>query len=90
MNDRKNNFEETLGNEEWLKENYEKLKAVFPQMWTHVANLEGPVIGFKLKVIGIDWRSEAEFGRVLMFFEKIGLIQRDNVLVRANPNFELS
>lgn len=48
-------------------------------------------MGFQMKLMGIDWRTDAEFGRVMVFFESIGLMQRQNVYqVRCNPNWEFS
>lgn len=80
-------FRTTLGNEEWMKANTEALKKLLPETWTHVSNLNGLQIGFNFKLLGIDWRSELEFGKVMVFLEKIGLMQRDGVLVRGNHQY---
>lgn len=78
-------LEETLGNEQWMKDNVHKIKAIFPETWTHVANLKGLQIAFQLKLHGVDWRSEEEFAKCMMFFEKTGVLQRDGLLVRRAP-----
>lgn len=78
---------DTLGNEQWLRENEAKVKALFPDTWTHMENLNGMQIGFQFKLLGIDWRNEQEFGRCMVYLEKLGFLQRQNGLqVRANPS----
>ena len=52
---------ETLGNEAWLKENETKVKNLLPKTYTHINNLNGLKLGFNLKLLGVDWRSESEF-----------------------------
>lgn len=80
------NLIDTLGNKTWLKENEAKIKEMLPETWTHMENLNGLKLGFHLKLIGVDWRSQDEFGRVMLFLEKIGMLQRQNGYhVRANP-----
>lgn len=69
-----------------MKKNEDAIKSIFPETWTHIENLDGSRIGFRLKLIGVDWRSEDEFGRVMMFFEKIGILLRDGYLVKRNPH----
>jgi hypothetical protein len=79
---------DTLANEEWWKKNTEAVKKMLPLTWTHIANLEGLKIGFAMKLIGLDWRTQDQFGRIMVFFEKIGVMQRQNVYhVRANPDW---
>ena len=75
-------IQDTLGNQKWMEGNAAKVKALLPETWTHVANLNGLQIGFGLKLIGIDWRSENEFGRCMVFFERCGLMKRDGLLVK--------
>jgi len=76
----------TLGNEAWLQKNEGALKRILPETWTHIENMNGLKIGFSLKLLGVDWRSEKEFGRVMVFLEKIGIMQRrNNYSVRGNP-----
>jgi hypothetical protein len=78
-------LQHTLGNETWLRQNEAKLRALLPETWTHIENLNGLKLGFGLKLIGVDWRSPEEFGKVMLFLEKVGIIQRQNgYQVRAN------
>jgi hypothetical protein len=78
-------FKDTLGNVNWLRVNEAALRALLPETWTHMDNLDGLKIGFGLKLLGIDWQSEDEFGKVMIFLEKVGILQRQNgYQVRAN------
>jgi len=64
--------------------NTEKLKGLLPETWTHMNNLNGLKIGYGLKLLGIDWRSEDEFGKIMVWLEKIGIMIRQNTYqVRA-------
>lgn len=77
---------DTLGNLAWLVENEAAIREMLPETWTHVSNLDGLQIGFKLKFLGVDWRSAEEFGMTMLWLEKIGMVQRDGMTVRRNPN----
>ncbi len=80
-------LQDTLGNMEWLRANEDAVKKLLPENWTHIENLNGMKLGFGLKLVGIDWRSEDQFGKVMLFLEKIGFMQRQNgYQVRANPS----
>lgn len=81
-----NGLRETLGNIEWLRANEDKIKDILPETWTHIHNLNGLQMGFKMKLLGIDWRSEDEFGRVMVFFQKTKLMLMDGLLVKRNPH----
>lgn len=74
----------TLGNTEWLKKHENEVKELLPKTWTHIENISALKLGFKLKLLGIDWRSEDEFGKVMVFLEKIGFMLRDGYKVRVN------
>lgn len=76
----------TLGNSAWLRDNETNLREMLPDTWTLMTNLNGVQIGFRLKLIGVDWRNEDEFSRVMIFLEKVGIMQRKDYLVRRNPD----
>jgi len=76
------NLADTLGNEKWMAENADKIKALLPETWTHIQNINGLHLGFGLKLLGIEWRSEDEFGKCMLFFERTGLMLRDGMLVQ--------
>ena len=78
-------LQETLGNDAWLRANEAAIKALLPETWTHVANLNGLQIGYGLKLLGIDWRSQDEFGRVMVFLERAKFMLRDGMNVKRNP-----
>ena len=78
-------LQDTLGSDQWLRDNEDKVKAMLPETWTHIGNLNGLQIGFRMKLLGIDWRSQDEFGRVMVFLERAKFMLRDGMLVRRNP-----
>jgi len=80
--ERSMSLQDTLGNEQWLRDNEDKVKALLPDTWTHMGNLNGLQIGFGLKLLGIDWRSEDEFGRVMLFLERQSRFQLSAVRLR--------
>lgn len=81
-----NELRKTLGNREWLTANETAIKSLLPVTWTLATNLDGPRLGFGLKLLGVDWSSADEFGLVMVFLEKVGLLQRRDYQVRANPS----
>lgn len=79
-------LKDTLGNEAWLRENEVKIKSLLPQTLTLATNINGLQLGFSLKLLGVDWRSPDEFGKIMVFLEKIGILHRENgYQVMANP-----
>ena len=79
-------LQETLGNDAWLRDNEAQVKAMFPETWTHIGNLNGLQIGFKMKLMGIDWRSEDEFAKVMVFLTKAGFLLMQDQTVKRNPH----
>lgn len=75
----------TLGNEQWVRAHTAQIKAILPETWTHVQNLNGMYIGFQLKLLGIEWRTQDEFSKCLIFFERVGIMQRNGLHVRRSP-----
>lgn len=78
-------LENSLGNENWLKNNEERVKALFPIMWTNIQELNGIKLGSDLRLLGIDWRTDKEFEMIMVFLEKLGFILRDGHKVKRNP-----
>jgi hypothetical protein len=77
---------ETLGNEAWLRANEQKVKDMLPETWTHVSNLNGMQLGYRMKLLGIDWRSEEQLAKVMVFLTKTGFLLMNGQTVRRNPN----
>ena len=69
---------DTLGNEQWIREHEVEIRKLLPDTWTHINNIHGLKLGFGLKLLGVDWRSDDEFGKVMVFLERIGILQRQN------------
>lgn len=78
-------LEKTLKDPEWVKKNEKTLKELFPETWTNVGNLNPLKIGFTFKLLGIDWRTNDHFAKVMIYLEKIKICLRDNYLVKRNP-----
>ena len=84
-------FHDTLFNHTWLKKNENAIKALMPETWTNIQNIDPIPLCFKLKVLGVDWRSENDFGSIMAFFVKLGFYLRDNgFLFKRNPNTVMS
>lgn len=60
---------------DWLKKHYEELKGLFPEVWTHSSNINFLAIRFRLKLMGVDYRSEKEFTSIMVYFTKIGVCE---------------
>ena len=58
------------------------LLQTFPETWTHVKNLNMLQIGFRLKVLGIDWRSNADLGAARVILTREGILEMDGVLMQ--------
>ncbi len=78
---------ETLGNEKWMKDNTEKLKQLLPFQWTMIDQAIAVKLGFNFKLLNIIWTTQDEFGRIMAFLERIGLMHRKGMSIRANPDY---
>lgn len=81
----------TLGSELWLRLHEKELREALPKEWTALKAGDGREVAMKaawnLKLVGIDWRTTDEFGRIMVFLEKLGILQRQNgYQVRGNPS----
>ncbi len=76
------NFRTTLDNKEWKEKNLPVIKRIFPETWTHTANIDFLKIRFQLKLIGFDYRSDDEVAAILARLEKEKIVLRDGELLR--------
>lgn len=77
---------DTLGNDKWLKRNEDKIRDMLPEKWTPIYDIGPLSIGFKLKLLGVSWTTDAEFGLTMAFlYHKKIMLLEDNLVVR-NPN----
>lgn len=86
-------LQETLGNAQWLIDNYPKLRELFPTARTQ-ADLEFLTrLGFRLKVVGVDWRSNDELLQVMLLCHHLGLYDQwrsgDALWVARSANTQL-
>lgn len=77
---------QTLGNPDWIKENEQRLKSIFPKTWTHFDNLDVLLIELELKFIDVNFSNVQELVNILFYLEKIGiLLINSSFNVKANP-----
>ena len=67
----------TVGNKQWRDENRKALRELFPETLTHIANINFLSIGYRLKLLGVDWRSQDELAECLTQFEMSGILHRE-------------
>ena len=80
-------YVDTLYSTEWLIVHHDRLIDCFPDMWTHIDNLDLTKFGFKMQLLGVPWETEEHLKAILTFFESLKMLSRSNdVLIRANPN----
>ena len=70
----------------WLKENETDIKNLLPETWTHVQNISVLKIGFGLKLLGVNWQTEDELSKILVYLIRLGMIERDKMLIRRSHN----
>ena len=77
----------TLFDLDWLRNHESTLKSVLPTTSTHIQNFDTLKFGYRLKLMGIDWRSTDDLAFILVHLTRIGiLVQIDMYHVQANPN----
>lgn len=76
----------TVANKQWRDKNRKALRELFPETLTHHANLNFLGIGFQLKLLGADWRSQDELAECLMHFEMSGIVHREGVLFKRGKD----
>ena len=70
-------FPETLGNIAWWHQNEREIREWFPPYWDHITQDTGLKIGFRLKVLGVDWRDEKTFGKIMDYIRCMGIYEYD-------------
>lgn len=63
-----------------------ELRQLFPKSWTHMSNVSLLPVAFKLKLLGIDWRSNEDFGKAMVVLERMEVFERKDYLVRRSMN----
>lgn len=68
--------------DEVLAKHETAIKALFPDTFTHVANINMLAVRYQLKLLGFDYRTEQEFATLMALFETKGLILRDGMMLK--------
>lgn len=79
------NLEQTLDDDQWVRAHEDQIREMLPETWTHVSNIDQVRFGFRMKVLGIDWKSYADLGAIFAALERKRIMIRDGVIVRYNP-----
>lgn len=67
----------TIFNQIWLDANRKSLVELFPDTWTDAKNVNMMMLGYRFKVLGIDWKTDAEFGKVMVALGKVKVYDAD-------------
>ena len=78
MNNFQKNLKSTILNVDWLKEHAQSVLDIFPETWTHYHNVSFVQIAFRLKLLGIDFRSDEDFRVLMDALFKVRLIALDD------------
>lgn len=76
---------QTLGNKHWLMHHEQAIKDMFPTEWTHCMQINHFMIGAKLQVLGLDWKSETELIMTITALAADGFVLTDGRLMKSNP-----
>lgn len=77
----------TLANRDWVKQNEDKLRDLFPETWTHPLNVDHIKLRFQTKIIGLDWNTDEELKDILVALTRMGIAQiSPQELIRRNPH----
>lgn len=64
----------TLGSADWLQQNEREIRSLFPPEGVMIDQTFFMRLGFKLKLLGADWRSNDELIKSLLFLRKAGIV----------------
>lgn len=77
----------TIDNVQWLRENEQKIKNIFPETWTHPANINPLQLMFQTKLLGLIWSTKEELADILGRLTQIGIVQiSPDELIRRSPH----
>lgn len=67
-------IQQTLGNESWVQANLPALRNMFPATPTKIDLGVFLSVGFKIKVLGVEWRDENDLPKIMSFLQKLKII----------------
>lgn len=65
--------QETIGNPQWVVQHYVQVRDIFPAERQLMTQSDMIRVGFKMKLLGIDWRSENELAQVMVLCYHLGM-----------------
>ena len=72
----------TIGDPKWLDENRGALLMLFPETFTHPGNINFLAMRYRLKLIGVDYKTDTEFAQCLVQLEHNKILLRDGICLR--------
>lgn len=63
----------TLGNPQWLAANRAAITSILPTDWKPAIDYVLP-IGYRLKLLGVEWSTESELIKIMDYLQRIHLI----------------
>lgn len=67
-------IQETLGNKAWVQAHLTELGELFPIIPVKVDMQLFLSVGFNIKIMGVDWRSNDDLPKILSFLQKLKLV----------------
>lgn len=67
-------IEQTLGNQSWTTAHRQQLRDLFPIEPVKVSMELFLSVGFKLKLMGVDWRDQNDLPKMFSFLQRIELV----------------
>lgn len=71
--------QETIGNTQWVINNYAHVRDVFPRQRTLMSQGGMARMGFNLRVAGVDWQSYGELAQVIVMCHHLGMYDKEVV-----------
>lgn len=68
-------IQQTLGNESWVRANANALRNVFPINPVQVDLTLLTSVGYKLKLMGVEWREESDLPNMFSFLQRLNIIE---------------
>lgn len=80
-------IESTLGNSVWVHENTDKLKQALPQDWSDPTEAFGLPFRYKIKLAGVDYKTDAELACVIELLHHSGLLLQQGNKWKVNSEW---
>ncbi len=76
---------DTVLNREWMKANQDAVKALLPETWTHIGNVDIEQIAIGLKELGVQWTTIQGAANSVFALEANGTLLREGDSLKRTP-----